>query len=76
MTQGDESGNKKNKTNTHVYNDGHDDANHDYIIHPGEKWNERYEIDSLIGKGSFGQVSGHALFHLFCFACSFNLMAS
>ncbi|XP_025101248.1 dual specificity tyrosine-phosphorylation-regulated kinase 1B-like isoform X1 [Pomacea canaliculata] len=56
VTQGDESGNKKNKTNTHVYNDGHDDANHDYIIHPGEKWNERYEIDSLIGKGSFGQV--------------------
>lgn len=55
-TQGDESGNKKNKVNVHVYNDGYDDANHDYIIKPGEKWNDRYEIDSLIGKGSFGQV--------------------
>nr|KAG5708673.1 hypothetical protein BaRGS_034890 [Batillaria attramentaria] len=55
-TQGDESGNKKNKVNAHVYNDGYDDANHDYIIKPNEKWNDRYEIDSLIGKGSFGQV--------------------
>ena len=55
-TQGDESGNKKNKVNVHVFNDGYDDSNHDYIIHPKEKWNDRYEIDSLIGKGSFGQV--------------------
>ncbi|KAK7105364.1 hypothetical protein V1264_016756 [Littorina saxatilis] len=55
-TQGDESGNKKNKVNVHVFNEGYDDANHDYIINPGEKWNDRYEIDSLIGKGSFGQV--------------------
>ncbi|XP_076438310.1 dual specificity tyrosine-phosphorylation-regulated kinase 1B-like [Babylonia areolata] len=55
-TQGDESGNKKNKVNVHVFNDGYDDSNHDYIINPGEKWLDRYEIDSLIGKGSFGQV--------------------
>ena len=55
-TQGDESGNKKNKVNVHVFNEGYDDANHDYIINPKEKWNDRYEIDSLIGKGSFGQV--------------------
>lgn len=29
----------------------------------GEKWMDRYEIDSLIGKGSFGQVT-HAKFIL------------
>ncbi|XP_076041393.1 dual specificity tyrosine-phosphorylation-regulated kinase 1A-like isoform X2 [Oratosquilla oratoria] len=39
-----------------VYNDGYDDDNHDYIIKSGEKFQDRYEIDSLIGKGSFGQV--------------------
>lgn len=33
-----------------------DDDNHDYRIRPGERWMDRYEIDSLIGKGSFGQV--------------------
>jgi len=40
-----------------VFNDGYDDKNNDYIIKNGEKWNDRYEIDSLIGKGSFGQVA-------------------
>lgn len=40
-----------------VYNDGYDDDNYDYIVKNGEKWLDRYEIDSLIGKGSFGQVS-------------------
>ncbi len=39
-----------------LYNDGYDDENHDYIIRAGEKFLDRYEIDSLIGKGSFGQV--------------------
>lgn len=39
-----------------VYNDGYDDDNYDYIVKNGEKWLDRYEIDSLIGKGSFGQV--------------------
>jgi len=38
------------------HNDGHDDENYDYIIKSGEKFLDRYEIDSLIGKGSFGQV--------------------
>uniref|UniRef100_A0A3Q0S0N3 dual-specificity kinase n=1 Tax=Amphilophus citrinellus TaxID=61819 RepID=A0A3Q0S0N3_AMPCI len=39
-----------------IYNDGYDDDNYDYIVKNGEKWLDRYEIDSLIGKGSFGQV--------------------
>ncbi|CAF1056013.1 unnamed protein product [Rotaria sordida] len=44
---------KKEKKNL---NDGYDDENHDYIVRPGEVWLERYTIDCLIGKGSFGQV--------------------
>ena len=44
-----------------VINDGYDDDNHDYIVNPGERWNDRYEIDSLIGKGSFGQVRAAAV---------------
>ncbi|XP_023027475.2 serine/threonine-protein kinase minibrain isoform X1 [Leptinotarsa decemlineata] len=51
--QGEDTSNKKERK---VYNDGFDDDNHDYIIKNGEKFLERYEIDSLIGKGSFGQV--------------------
>lgn len=51
--QGDDTSHKKEKR---LYNDGYDDDNYDYIIKNGEKWNDRYEIDSLIGKGSFGQV--------------------
>jgi dual specificity tyrosine-phosphorylation-regulated kinase 1 len=45
---------KKEKRNL---NDGFDDENHDYIVRPGEVWLERYTIDCLIGKGSFGQVN-------------------
>jgi dual specificity tyrosine-phosphorylation-regulated kinase 1 len=45
---------KKEKRN---FNDGFDDENHDYVVRPGEVWLERYTIDCLIGKGSFGQVS-------------------
>ncbi|GAB6027463.1 Dual specificity tyrosine-phosphorylation-regulated kinase 1A [Chamberlinius hualienensis] len=51
--QGDDSGHKKERK---LYNDGYDDDYHDYIIKNGEKFVDRYEIDSLIGKGSFGQV--------------------
>ncbi|RWS17359.1 Serine/threonine-protein kinase minibrain-like protein [Dinothrombium tinctorium] len=52
--QGDD--NASNKKERKLYNDGYDDDNHDYIIRTGEKFLDRYEIDSLIGKGSFGQV--------------------
>lgn len=40
-----------------LYNDGYDDRHYDYIIKQGEIWNERYQIEGLIGKGSFGQVA-------------------
>ena len=53
QAQGDDTGHKKERR---LYNDGYDDDNHDYVVKAGEKWMERYEIDSLIGKGSFGQV--------------------
>ncbi|CAB1316542.1 unnamed protein product, partial [Coregonus sp. 'balchen'] len=51
--QGDNSSHKKERK---IFNDGYDDDNYDYIVKNGEKWMDRYEIDSLIGKGSFGQV--------------------
>ncbi|XP_074633891.1 dual specificity tyrosine-phosphorylation-regulated kinase 1B-like [Acropora palmata] len=44
------------KKERRLYNDGYDDENFDYVIKAGEKWFDRYEIESLIGKGSFGQV--------------------
>ena len=54
QVQGEDTSHKKERR---LYNDGFDDDNHDYIVKTGEKWVDRYEIDSLIGKGSFGQVS-------------------
>ena len=51
--QGEDTSHKKERK---IYNDGYDDDNHDYIIKNGEKFLDRYEIDTLIGKGSFGQV--------------------
>ena len=48
---------EEGKKERRLYNDGYDDDNHDYVIKNGEKFQDRYEIDSLIGKGSFGQVS-------------------
>ena len=39
-----------------LYNNGYDDVNSDYIIRAGDMLSDRYKIDSLIGKGSFGQV--------------------
>ncbi|KAK9885537.1 hypothetical protein WA026_012287 [Henosepilachna vigintioctopunctata] len=53
QTQGEDISHKKERK---VFNDGYDDDNHDYIVKNGEKFLERYEIDILIGKGSFGQV--------------------
>lgn len=44
------------KKERRVLNEGYDDDNYDYIVRSGERWLDRYEIDSLIGKGSFGQV--------------------
>lgn len=54
--QHSEESSSHHKKERKLYNDGYDDENHDYIIKSGEKWQDRYEIDSLIGKGSFGQV--------------------
>lgn len=44
------------KKERRVYNDGYDDENHDYVVRTGEIWLDTYEIDTLLGKGSFGQV--------------------
>ena len=54
QSQREEGGHKKERR---LHNDGYDDDNHDYVIKNGERFQDRYEIDSLIGKGSFGQVS-------------------
>lgn len=45
--QGEDGSHKKERK---LYNDGWDDDNHDYIIKNGEKFLDRYEIISLIGK--------------------------
>eukprot|EP01114_Cavostelium_apophysatum_P004383 TRINITY_DN14608_c0_g1_i1.p1 TRINITY_DN14608_c0_g1~~TRINITY_DN14608_c0_g1_i1.p1 ORF type:complete len:682 (-),score=173.62 TRINITY_DN14608_c0_g1_i1:23-2068(-) len=34
----------------------YDDENSDYIVTPGEMFNEKYVIAAMLGKGSFGQV--------------------
>jgi len=56
--------NHHRKKERKLYNDGFDDENHDYIIKHGEKFLERYDIDSLIGRGSFGQVCHHFAFFI------------
>lgn len=47
--QGEDGSHKKERK---LYNDGWDDDNHDYIIKNGEKFLDRYEIDSLIGNNA------------------------
>lgn len=39
------------------YNNGYDDEKCDLIIRWGERWQDRYLIKGLLGKGSFGQVA-------------------
>ena len=39
------------------YNDGWDDENYDYVVQGGDVFLERYELDRVIGRGSFGQAS-------------------
>lgn len=41
---------------TRVFNNGFDDADHNYIIREGEVWDTRYRVHKMLGKGSFGQV--------------------
>ena len=50
------------KKERRLYNNGYDDENYDYIIRAGDMLSDRYKIDSLIGKGSFGQVSSKGSF--------------
>ncbi|KAJ1562034.1 Dual specificity tyrosine-phosphorylation-regulated kinase [Cladochytrium tenue] len=40
-----------------IFNDGYDDSNGDYYLTVGDHMGYRYEIKSLLGKGSFGQVA-------------------
>mmetsp|Transcript_27077 Transcript_27077/g.46689 ORF Transcript_27077/g.46689 Transcript_27077/m.46689 type:complete len:607 (-) Transcript_27077:83-1903(-) len=44
------------KEKKEVFNEGYDDENWDYIVKSGEVFNDRFQIEKLIGKGSFGQV--------------------
>ena len=50
-----DSGSSHHKKERRQHND-YDDDNYDYIVKAGETWMDRYAIDALIGKGSFGQV--------------------
>lgn len=65
LEKNEEGGHKKERR---LYNDGYDDENFDYVIKTGEKWLDRYEIESLIGKGSFGQVKNNIILFLL-FSC-------
>ena len=65
LEKNEEGGHKKERR---LYNDGYDDENFDYFIKTGEKWLDRYEIESLIGKGSFGQVK----ISTFCYKIFFS----
>lgn len=69
QAQGDDSLHKKERK---LYNDGYDDDNHDYIIKNGEKFLDRYEIDSLIGTLIHACLAAYKLTRLMrCCALSF-----
>jgi len=50
------SSSEDNQAAEETFNDGYDDEKADYIIRKGEIFNNRYEVQNLLGKGSFGQV--------------------
>ncbi|KAI3654616.1 hypothetical protein MP228_000670 [Amoeboaphelidium protococcarum] len=41
---------------SNAFNDGFDDADHNYIIRLDEVLNQRYRVCKVLGRGSFGQV--------------------
>ena len=41
---------KTEKQKSSLFSEDYDDENSDYIVKPGEKWLNRYEIKHLIGK--------------------------
>ena len=63
------------KKDRRLYNDGYDDEQHDYIIRVNELWMERYEIEGILGKGSFGQVHSFAVTVFASFALSTRTLA-
>lgn len=66
--QGEDGSHKKERK---LYNDGWDDDNHDYIIKNGEKFLDRYEIDSLIGKKAI--YNKNIIYYLFLLNYRLNL---
>ncbi|KAI8801542.1 hypothetical protein BJ742DRAFT_744457 [Cladochytrium replicatum] len=48
---------KSGEKDTNVYNHGYDDSRGDYYLTPKDHIAYRYEIITLLGKGSFGQVA-------------------